>query len=199
MLIERKEKKSKGLFYLIFTLTIIAALTISCKNKPTGTNEFAWEDETITIPPTVNPDKPEEAPKYEVTQENWSTFIDKTIISKSGFSPDGSSDEKLKNYYLWAKFSASTMKYALTTFDENEKKEPNYDPQNEVFLTLSAISENIAEFKDGKNGQKGQVQFTVNQTTGVIENIKVTFTTGVGDVKPLIAGVDCKFIKEIKL
>ena len=189
---KRKEKKSKGLFYLIFTLTIIAALTISCKNKPTGTNEFAWEDETVTIPNAGTT----EAPKYEVKEENWSTFINKTIITKDKFAQDGG--EIAKNYHFWAEFSATGMKYAISEeYDEYSVGRPNYN--DEVFLTPSAISGNTAKFDRGKKGQEGTIEFTVNPTTGVIENIKVTFTDGVGDSPPLKAGVNCKFIKETKL
>ena len=90
------------------------------------------------------------------------------------------------------------MKYAISEeYDEYSVGRPNYN--DEVFLTQSAISGNTAKFERGKKGQEGTIEFTVNPTTGVIENIKVTFTAGVGDSPPLKAGVNCKFIKETKL
>ena len=188
MLIERKEKKSKGLFYLIFTLTIIAALTISCKNKPTGTNEFAWVDETIEVPPTYTPEEPNN-PKYEITQKNWSILIDKIIKSEVSLDDGGIG-------YFWAEFSDTGIKYGQGDAGSPPQRgshkgnHGNYDYTST--LNIDAMADNKLNSSDGKIS----LIFTLNNNE--IANVKVVFTSDSGTSfsgKEII----CKFTKETKL
>ena len=84
-------KKSKGLLYLIFTLTIIAALTISCKNKPTGTSDFAGFDENMALNGST------------LSRDDFTKFIGKTIRSRDPISGNIG--------YFWAEFSAEGIKF----------------------------------------------------------------------------------------
>ena len=171
MLIERKEKKSKGLFYLIFTLTIIAALTISCKNKPTGTNEFAWVDADIKAP-NIN-EGTAEPPKFEIkTKEDWKTFLGKTLISEEGITTD-------KLWYFWAEFTTDGIKWGIN----NSKTTPPANYSATVSLSQDVFTENKANFtgpviSQNLGSQKGNIQFTVDPNDGTIMDVIVTFTDG---------------------
>ena len=85
---KRKEKKSKGLFYLIFTLTIIAVLTISCNKKTTETSDFMGWDESVGIDSAAD----------------FKQFKGKTIRSVEGITTD-------KLFYFWATFDDNGIKF----------------------------------------------------------------------------------------
>ena len=142
MLIERKEKKikekkSKGLFYLIFTLTIIAALTISCKNKPTGTNEFAGFDENVTIS------------GGSFTIDDFKSFKGRTIRSITQYGDyDG--------LYLWAEFDDNGIRYGSGSKDRPDNLAGTATLQTDAFKDSQKadFSNNDGsiqfELKDGK-------------------------------------------------
>ena len=175
---KRKEKKSKGLFYLIFTLTIIAALTISCKNKATGTNEFAWEDVDIKVPATTNPDAPEEAPKYEITKANWKDLLGgKTIISKRTLPLDPQQPDSFGILYFWGEFTEDGFKWGTT---ESDTTPPPYN-RGTVALSADFFNGNQANFTSKSYADKpqtGNIKFTVDEVTHNIEDVTVTFTSG---------------------
>ena len=174
MLIERKEKKSKGLFYLIFTLTIIAALTISCKNKPTGTNEFAWEDETVTID------------TGKIDKDSFKKIIEKTIRSDNSLDVGGVG-------YFWAEFSADGIKYGQGDAGSppqggsHKGKHGSYDYTST--LNIDAMADNKLNSSDNKIS----LEFTFNNNE--IANVKVKFTDSSGTS---FGGKEfnCKFKKE---
>ena len=170
MLIKRKEKKSKGLFYLIFTLTIIAALTISCKNKATGTNEFAWEDVDIQVPA-------DSSGKHEITKANWKGLLGgKTIISKRTLPLDINYPDDLGILYFWGEFTDDGFKWGTT---ESDTTPPSYD-RGTVTLSSDFFNDNQANFngKDfyGKE-QTASIVFTV-EADGTISDVTVKFTSG---------------------
>ena len=132
MLIERKEKKSKGLFYLIFTLTIIAALTISCKNKPTGTSDFSGFNEYVDLN----------------VKEGFSQFKGKTIRSRDALSGGMG--------YFWATFDDKGINYGAG--DEGSKPRGGYSYQAKLNNDALENNGSKANFSDNK----GSIQFLAN-------------------------------------
>ena len=170
MLIERKEKKSKGLFYLIFTLTIIAALTISCKNKPTGTSDFSgWQ--YLDLDPS----------------KDFTQFANKTIRSKNGITTDGSTG------YLWATFDNAGIKFGQGSeaYKPSGGKHDGYHYYGE--LNKSLLNTATVTFKDGDVG--GDITFVANQGEK-ISSIKVKITKGASQDIINLGEIDCQFVNE---
>ena len=51
----KKERKGKGLLYLIAIAVLIAIMSIACKNKPTALAEFIEEPEAVNTTETLTP------------------------------------------------------------------------------------------------------------------------------------------------
>ena len=164
----QKEKKSKGLFYLIFTLTIIAALTISCKNKPTGSNDFAGFDENMALNGST------------LTKDDFTKFIGKTIRSRAPISGGIG--------YFWAEFSADGIKFGQGD-SENKGSLPE-DAQ----LNLDALADNKANFK-ADNNKGGSIKFELD-ADNKITDIIVTISSGASPdiIAAMKSGVKCQFV-----
>lgn len=68
----KKERKGKGLLYLIAIAVLIAIMSIACKNKPTALAEFIEEPEAVNTTETLTPvgpitniDKNKDASQYD--------------------------------------------------------------------------------------------------------------------------------------
>ena len=148
---KRKEKKSKGLFYLIFALTIIAALTISCKNKPTGTSDFAGFDDTVSIGSNL------------ITTNDYQTIIKKhnTIRSRKAISADGITG------YFWGEFVDDGIKYGQGTVD--------YKGGLPHKATLSPVAFSTNTNKANFNNNDGSIEFQLDNSN-TITNIKITLS-----------------------
>ena len=170
---KRKEKKSKGLFYLIFTLTIIAALTISCKNKPTGSNDFSGFNEYTDI-------------DFDDAR-GFAQFVGKTIRSRDALL--GST------FYFWATFDDNGIKYG----SGSEGSKPitgNLDGYVlHTSLNKSALSSanNKANFSDNK----GSIFFEA-KAGDKVSKITVTFDKDSGYAKEYIdaSPFECQFVNE---
>ena len=177
---KRKEKKSKGLFYLIFTLTIIAALTISCKNKPTGTNDFAGFDENVALKDGSD----------KITEENFKNFVNRTIHSRDSIDENG--DGKADGYkWFWAKFDASGIQFDVLGTPSLEKA-PNY--RYNATLSANPLSDNTANFDAGKGPKGDDVKATIKfeLENSKIKNIIVTFQAGTDFNN---SAISCQFLE----
>lgn len=145
-MLDIKEKKRKGLFYLIITISIIAAIVISCSDKPTASNDFAGFDDSVTVSST------------NVTSEDFKTFIGKTIRSREAISKDGIVG------YFWAEFNNGGIKYGQG--DELNKGGLPHNAQ----LNTSAFTNSRANFSDNN----GYVEFQLGGST--ITNIQICLT-----------------------
>ena len=167
---KRKEKKSKGLFYLIFTLTIIAALTISCKNKPTGTSDFSgWQYLDLD------------------TGKDFTQFANKTIRSKSGITTDGSTG------YLWATFDNAGIKFGQGK-ETSKPSGGSYDGYHYYGkLTKSLLDNATVTFEDAN--VEGNITFEAKPGEK-ISSIKVKITKGASQDIINLGEIDCQFVNE---
>ena len=169
---KRKEKKSKGLFYLIFTLTIIAALTISCKNKPTGTNDFSGFEYV-----NINFD----------SEEGFAQFVGKTIRSKAAITVDGSTG------YFWATFDDKGISFGQGTeaYKPTGGEHSGYPHFGQLNKSALSKNGNKANFNDTK--VKGDILFEANVGEDV-NKIIVNITDG-ASAEYLNKNFDCGFVK----
>ena len=124
--------------------------------------------------PNVNEGTEGATPKYEVTKESWGNLIGKTIISENVVADS-------MQVYFWGEFTENGFKWGTLHTNANEK---NINPPNyrDTISSLDPFKESKANFSgksfDGKT-QTGNIMFAVDQTTGKITDVTVTFTEGV--------------------
>ena len=127
--------------------------------------------------------------KIETVEDYKKNISGRIIVSKNKVATAGS--EGL--FYFWAEFSNTGMKYGMSHSDQDK---PNYDAENNVYLSGNFMNNNIATFTDGANKQKGKIEFELDNNTGEIINIKVTIESGTaGGTSTGFDGIpiDCKF------
>ena len=128
--------------------------------------------------PNVNEGTEGATPKYEVTKESWGDLIGKTIISENDISKSVGIP-----IYFWGEFTENGFKWGTLHTNANEKNTnpPNY---RDTISSLDPFKDSKANFSgksfDGKT-QTGNIMFAVDQTTGKITDVTVTFTEGVFD------------------
>ncbi len=148
MLIVNKERKGKGLLYLIAIAVLIAVISAGCKNKPTQTNDFAGFDENV---------------QGIQANESLTTLLGKTIRSRNPITEP--------SYYLWAKFTEDGISYGI-----GDSVNPTFNTA--LTASANAFNNFKATFSGTINNNKQSGDITIEVVDGLIKNVKVKFTEG---------------------
>ena len=106
MTIVKKERKGKGLLYLIAIAVLISIVSIACSDKPTGMADFvpeAPEVGELPTPDTSNPTNPPDAGdgKGDKTQLSWDKCETLLMLYNNGYTYYESSESNANGTFRY--------------------------------------------------------------------------------------------------